>query len=153
MEHSISLKGVDLFYMFLPNYLMQTSLQYLLMNDEFELFNKLVAKINDENKEDFTKTSSGYLKKIKEMFYFILENVCSYEMKAIEMTYFKLEYDGAREDLNTISQKNIKVVQTILNEIKSLIFKDFIHDELLYKWKTKKQLKQIPIIDRFNQKH
>ena len=123
------------------------------MNDEFELFNKLVAKINDENKEDFFSTSNDFLKRIKEMFYFILENVCSYEMKAIEMTYFKLEYDGAKEDLSKIAEKNIKVVQTILNEIKSLICKDFYHDELLYKRKSVRTKKQMPIFDQYKEKH
>ena len=107
------------------------------MNDEFELFNKLVAKINDENKDDFFNRSNDYLKRIKEMFYFILENVCSFEMDAIEMSYFKLEYDGAKENLDTITQKNIEKVETILKQMKAIIYQDFSHSELLNKRKRR----------------
>ena len=73
MKQANTLTGAELFLMFLPNYLMETPLHNLLMNDEFELFNNLVSKINEQNKNDFL---NDYANRIKEMFYFILENVC-----------------------------------------------------------------------------
>ncbi len=129
LNSASKITGNELFLMFLPNYLLETPLHYLLMNDEFDLFNKLVSQINEENKRELF----DYLGKINEMCNFILENVCSYEKKAIEISYFKLEYDGADEDLDEKTRNSIQIVQAILDEIKEVIFKEFDHDELLYK--------------------
>ena len=78
-----------------------------------------------------------------------------YEMKAIEMSYFKLEYDGANEDLNKTTRINIQTVQKILNELKCIILKNFSHNELLYKGrkpaKEEESLEQRPIINQFKQ--
>ena len=109
------------------------------MNDEFNLFNMLVARINDENKNDFFSNLNDYLTRIKEMFYFILENICSFEKDAIEMSYFKFEYDGAHNDLDAITKKSIGKVQSLLDEMKNIIFEDFSHNELLNKRKRKKR--------------
>ena len=143
LNSASKITGNELFLMFLPNYLLETPLHYLLMNDEFDLFNKLVSQINEENKRELFDSLKGYLGKINEMCYFILENVCSYEKKAIEMNYFKLEYDGADEDLDKNTRNSIQIVQAILDEIKEVIFKEFDHDELLYKRRrVRKQKKE-----------
>ncbi len=125
--------GDELLLVFLPNYLLETPLHYLLINGEFNLFNKLVGQINEENKRDLFEKSKGYLNKINEMFCFILENIWSYDQKAMEMSYFKLEYDEDDEDLDKTTKNNMKIVQVILNELKEAIFNEFSHDELLYK--------------------
>jgi hypothetical protein len=133
IDSTSQMTGDELLLVFLPNYLLETPLHYLLRKGEFNLFNKLVGQINEENKRVLFEKSKGYLNKINEMFCFILENIWSYDQKTLEMSYFKLEYDEGDENLDKTAKNNIKIVQAILNELKEAIFKDFSHDELLCK--------------------
>ena len=119
----------------MPNYLMEIPLHYLLTDDNFKLFNKIVDQINEENLGDFLNPVNNYLTKIREMLYFILENVCSYEIVTIEKSYFSLDYDGVDEDLDGTTKGNMGKVRNILNQMKKTILESFDNQELLNKKK------------------
>ncbi len=116
-----------LLHLFLPNYLMETPFHSLLLDNDFDLFNKIVNKfkINEEMKFD-----ENFLEKIKEMFIFILENIYSYDTETIQNSYCNLSIEMEIDQVT--SKNNISVVTKLLADIKKSIFKHLVsHREIL----------------------
>jgi hypothetical protein len=105
---------------------METPFHSLLLDNDFDLFNKIVNKfqINEE-----MKFEENFLEKIKEMFIFILENIYSYDTETIENSYCNLSIDM---EIDHITSNNVLVVTKLLAYIKKSIFKDLTsHREIL----------------------
>ena len=120
--------------MFLPNYSMLTPFHSLVIENEFELFNKLVAKIDTQLFEKLVNEKQHF-ERIKEMFIYILENVYSYNLDAIEMFYCRIELDLDDCDEDKQVLDNCEITKKWLHLIRDEIFKD-------EKFKNHKELSQ-----------
>ena len=82
------IKNEDLFLFFLPDFVMNTPIHFMLENDYYESFNSIVKKL-----ELLIKTDD-FIEKITKMFIYILENVKTYPITALKRNYCYLSYDG-----------------------------------------------------------
>ena len=80
----------DIFLLFLPNFLMNTPIHFLLFNNDFEIFNNIVKMLESQN-EFFSEDT--FLEKILNMFIFILENVQTFHIIALKRNYSYLTFD------------------------------------------------------------
>ena len=113
---------------------MLTPFHSLVIENEFELFNKLVAKIDTQLFEKLVNEKQHF-ERIKEMFIYILENVYSYNLDAIEMFYCRIELDLDDCDEDKQVLDNCEITKKWLHLIRDEIFKD-------EKFKNHKELSQ-----------
>jgi hypothetical protein len=105
---------------------METPFHSLLQDDNFDLINEIVKRFQLKVE---TKFDEDFLKKIKEMFIFILENIYSYDTKTIESSYCNLTYEM---EIDEATSENIKIIKTLLTDIKNSISNHLVnHREIL----------------------
>jgi hypothetical protein len=81
------------FLLFLPDFVMNTPIHYLLDNDYYETFNNIFNEINSLL-ESFL-SDENFLQKLFKMFTFIYENETPYHKTALKRQYCYLTYDCA----------------------------------------------------------
>lgn len=85
----------DVFLMFLPNFSIDTPFHHLLINLNFDLFNKIAEEF-ENNFQIFKEflQNEELIEKIIDMFIFILENKHSFAKGALQNSYCQLFFDG-----------------------------------------------------------
>jgi predicted transcriptional regulator len=125
LEKKLIEKKDDVLLLFLPNFVLRTPFHYLILNEKFELFNRIAETLDGELFNECLENSET-IDKIIEMFIYILENVTSYPRSALENIYYNLpvyEYDSSSDDSETgdiAPNRFIKNVQKIESFLKSV---------------------------------
>jgi succinate dehydrogenase flavin-adding protein (antitoxin of CptAB toxin-antitoxin module) len=117
-----------IFLLFLPQFLMETPFHLLLLKEKYDTFNTIVNQIDNKLFEAFFNHEENlYVKKITNMFIYILENVQSFYLGAIDEYYCELFIDCDDEDESEIDPKtfeNKKKIEIFLKQIKDFTLKD-----------------------------
>ena len=121
-------KFETLFFLFLPNFNLETPFHFLLSNEKIHIFDSIAQQIDTNLFEEFLKNHE-YIKKIESMFIYILENVNSFYFGAIEDFYcsFIYSYDF---DLDESTDKNLEKIEGYLQSIKLCLINVCNHPEL-----------------------
>ena len=110
--------------MLLPDFSLQTALHDLLINEEYDSFNRLTCEISNMF-QSFMKVDT-YMDKILTMFIYIIKYVSQYPFKALEDIYCKLPFyvsDDTDDEDETIIKvyESTKTAEAFLNEIRKKI--------------------------------
>ena len=105
--------------MLLPDFSLQTALHSLLINEEYDLFNKLTCEIN-KIFQSFMKMDM-YMNKLLNMLIYIIENVSRYPFKALEDIHCKLPFYASDDiDIDDEDEKIKKICKSIQTSEKFL---------------------------------
>lgn len=120
LEH-FDLKKI--FFLFLPKFTLETTFHFLLIKKKFSSFNSIAEQIDEFLKEEVLEEflNSEYLKKIEKMFIYILENVNSFYLKAIDTFYCDLSYHYDECDIDSKTEQNIEKIEGFLSKIKDKV--------------------------------
>ena len=126
------------FLLFLPNFLLRTPFHYLILNENFELFNQIAQKLEKNgNLFDEFLESSVTVDKIIEMFIYILESVTSYPKSALKNIYcnlpvyvsdsdnsesdFDSSSDNSEKKVSKIFLENVQMIEGLLNKVRQKV--------------------------------
>jgi hypothetical protein len=110
----------DVLLMLLPDFSLQTALHSLLINVEYDLFNKLTCEFN-KIFQSFMKMDMC-IDKVLNMFIYIIQNVSQYPFKALEDIYCKLPFYASDDiDIDDEDEKIKKICKSIQTSEKFLI--------------------------------
>lgn len=88
----------DLLLLFLPNFSIETPFHFLLLYNNYTIFNDLVESVGKHFMEFIN--CEIHINKIMMLFVYILEEHCTYQLNAIRESYCELPFDMEFLDFN-----------------------------------------------------
>ena len=110
-------KFETIFFLFLPQFQMETPFHYLLSKEKYHIFDSIAEQIDTKLFDEFLNHENNYLEKVKLMFIFILENVNSFYLDAIKNFYCSFVYSYDESDLDKSTLENVEKIEGYLQRI------------------------------------